>query len=138
MRWTSRGSLPFRALDRLIRQIAEQFALWYALNLRGLLQAVVPEEFHGAHGTACRKIVPDDRFFGELEVADAFLLNALDTGGCAELQRHVRGSKNVARHVAQRAATEIVKAAPVERLVEIPVLVVVGSSGGVRSRFGNA
>ena len=58
-------------------------------------------------------------FVGNMKSTRAFLLDALDAGGSAQLQRHVRRAQDVAGHVAQRAAAEIVEAAPVERLIEI-------------------
>src|SRR5689334_703972 len=79
-----------------IRDIADQLALGYAVDLRVLLHTVVPVERDGRHGAAGRELEFDRRALREHEVADAFLLDALYTGWSAELQRHVRSAKNVA------------------------------------------
>ena len=75
----------------------------------------------------------------EHEGAGAFLLDALDAGRRAEMQRHVRSAQNVARHVAERAAAEIVEAAPVERLIEVAaeLVRVAFAARRVRARFGD-
>ena len=108
------------ARPRNTGRIAEPLALRNAGNLRSFLQAVVPEHLERGHVAVGGEIVPDHRALGEHEGAHAFLLNALDADHLAirKVQRHIRRAQNVAGHVAQRAATEVVEPAPVERLVE--------------------
>ena len=101
-------------------RIAEPLAFRNAGNLRSLLQAVVPEHLERRHVAVGGEIVPDHRPLREHERARAFLLDALDADHLAirKVQRHVRRTQDVAGHVAQRAAAEVVEPAPVERLVE--------------------
>ena len=127
-RWT-----PFR--PRKTGQIAQIFILRNARDLRLHFHPVVPEELHRRHRPASRKIEPDHGRDREHHVAGPFLLDALDARRLSQPQRHVGRPQNVARHIAQRPAAEIVKSAPVEGIVELVLLLgVFRSAGSVRTR----
>ena len=103
-------------------QIAQQFPSRNTFNLWRLLQAVIPEQLQRRHAATGRKIKADDGLLGEHEVADALFHYAFHAGRCAQFQGKVGCAQNVTSHVSQCATTEIVKAAPVERLIKIAAI----------------
>ena len=121
-----------------IGRIADPLAFGHSVNLRVFLQAVVPEDLERGHVAVGGEVVAGDRGLGEHEGAGAFLLDALDADDLAlgEMQRHVGRAQDVAGHVAQRAAAEVVEAAPVEgRVEEAAVAIRFGLPPAVKGRF---
>ena len=88
----------------------------------------MPEDFHRGHGAARREIEADDRFCRVVVFALTLLPDALDARRGAQFQRHVRGAKDVAGHVAESAAAEVVESAPGERRIFVAVWARVGDA----------
>ena len=101
----------------VVVQVAQFHVRRQALRQFRPQAAFVPVDRHRSHVAAGREVEPHDRFRGKRLGVFAFDLDALDAGWRVEQQRPIHSVQNVARHIAQRAAAEVIPAAPVERLV---------------------
>src|SRR3954470_10908182 len=77
----------------------------------------MPEQLQRRHVLARREIQADAGLHWVAVGALPLLADALDAGRSTEQQSHVRRTQDMAGHIAQRAAAEVIPAAPLERHV---------------------
>ena len=102
------------AADDELAAFGELAGLFELRGFFGFFAAFIPREFHGREVAARGELIFDDRGFRERDRALAGDFLELDARGRAEVEVPIRGVHEMARHVAEGAATVVLVTAPFE------------------------
>src|SRR5437588_6999425 len=99
---------------------------------------VIPVDGHGRHVRTRGELVLERQLVGEGEGRKGVLLDALHADQVLrmKLQRPVGGAQNVDAPIADEAAAEIVKAAPIERQIEAEILLAAAAPSSATATRG--